>query len=90
MSVSEERLQILLPKSLKDFLKKAARRRGLSVGAYIRGLIEADRKVTETEQETLSFPFGEKPIRTGRTTGSVSSCRGSPGMRTRRSNLRVR
>ncbi len=69
MAISEERLQILLPRSLKDFLREAARKKGLSVGEYIRRLLEADRQGSEENSE--AFPFGEEPIRTGRRRGSV-------------------
>ncbi len=69
MAISEERLQILLPKSLKDFLTRAAARKGISVGEYIRRLVEAASR--ESVEENTAFPFGENPIRTGRKRGSV-------------------
>jgi hypothetical protein len=69
MAISEERLQILLPKSLKDFLKAAATRKGISVGEYIRRLLEAARR--DSAEDNVSFPFGANPIRTGRKRGSV-------------------
>jgi hypothetical protein len=71
VAVSEERLQILLPRSLKKFLREAASRRGVSIGAYIRQLIEADQNRAGSGDDTTPFPFGVNPIRTGRTRGSV-------------------
>lgn len=71
MAISEERLHILLPASLKASLRRLARDRGLSVGEYIRRLVEKDIGQLESRGPTRPFPFGEKPVRSGRTRGSV-------------------
>ena len=72
MPISEERLQVLLPRRLKDALKLAARREGVSAGEYVRKLIDADlRRRREGKSQAVRFPFGEDPIRTGRRRGSV-------------------
>ncbi len=71
MAISEERLQLLLPKKLKAALRKQARRRAKTIGAYVRELIESDLRKTAHERVGVDFPFGEKPIHTGRTHGSV-------------------
>jgi hypothetical protein len=42
MALSEERLQLLLTKHLKASAVEAARRKGVSLGEYVRSLIEAD------------------------------------------------
>ena len=42
MPISEERLQLLLPERLKRSAKERAQRLGLSIGAYVRRLIESD------------------------------------------------
>ncbi len=70
MAISEERLQLLLPKQLKQDLQKHAKRLGVSIGEYVRRLIETDLREND-EARTIDFPFGENPIRTGRTRGSV-------------------
>ncbi len=70
MAISEERLQLLLPKRLKQELQRQAKRLGVSIGAYVRRLIESDLRKNGDEQR-VDFPFGENPIRTGRTRGSV-------------------
>lgn len=70
MVISEERLQFLLPKQLKQDLQKHAKRLGVSIGEYVRRLIETDLRGND-EERTIDFPFGENPIRTGRTRGSV-------------------
>ena len=70
MSISEERLQLLLPGQLKRELQREAKRLGVSVGEYVRRLIE--KELYESGQRgSIDFPFGENPIRTGRTRGSV-------------------
>jgi hypothetical protein len=71
MAISEERLQILMPRTLKETLQELARRSGVSVGEYIRRLIEAELARTEKGAASDSFPFGDDPIRTGRRRGSV-------------------
>jgi hypothetical protein len=69
--LSEDRLQVLVPRRLKESLRAAARNAGLSIGEYVRRLIEADLRGTRRTGGTIHFPFGEQPIRSGRTTGSV-------------------
>ncbi len=71
MPISEERLQLLLPERLKRSAKGRAQRLGLSIGAYVRQLIESDLEQTGRDAPTVDFPFGGKPISTGRTHGSV-------------------
>ncbi len=70
MAISEERLQLLLPKQLKQDVQRHAKRLGVSIGEYVRRLIETDLRRND-EERTIDFPFGENPIRTGRTRGSV-------------------
>jgi hypothetical protein len=70
MAISEERLQILMPRRLKATLQAAARRKGVSAAEYIRGLVEADLG-RAAEGASSPFPFGKRPIRTGRKRGSV-------------------
>lgn len=70
MAISEERLQLRLPKQLKQKLRRQAKRAGVSVGEYVRRLIEMDHRRNDGERE-VDFPFGKNPIRTGRTRGSV-------------------
>ena len=71
MAISEERLQLLLPKRLKRAVQKRARDLGLSVGEHVRRLIEEDLDGSTRMGEAVSFPFGDRPLRTGRTRGSV-------------------
>lgn len=71
MPISEERLQMLLPRSLKRSAKERAQRLGLSIGAYVRRLIESDLEQTGRGAPVVDFPFGGRPISTGRTHGSV-------------------
>lgn len=71
MAISEERLHLLLPASLKHALTERAERLGVSVGEYVRWLIRTDLESTRSEGEGVSFPFGKNPIDTGRTQGSV-------------------
>lgn len=71
MAISEERLQLLLPKQLKGAVQRHAGQLGLSIGEYIRRLIESDLRRARQEHTKVEFPFGENPIRTGRTHGSV-------------------
>jgi hypothetical protein len=69
MGISEERLHVLVPLDLKSSLKEAARKKGVSVGEYVRRLIDVD--LRRGGKRRVSFPFGENPIRTGRRRGSV-------------------
>ena len=71
MAISEERLQLLLPGQLKRAMQRQAKRLGVSIGEYVRRLIEADLRSSEVEQSRVDFPFGKNPIRTGRTRGSA-------------------
>ncbi len=71
MAVSEERLQLLLPRRLKQAIKRQANRLGVSIGEYVRQLIEADLRSGDAEHPAVDFPFGKNPIHTGRTRGSV-------------------
>ncbi|MFQ5705364.1 MAG: hypothetical protein ACE5HT_15270 [Gemmatimonadales bacterium] len=75
MGVSEERLQLLLSRRLKAEAKRRAEGLGVSVGHYVRQLIEDDvRGVREPARgggPAMSFPFGDRPIATGRRRGSV-------------------
>jgi hypothetical protein len=70
LSISEERLQLLLPRDLKSSAQRRAKRIGVSLGEYIRRLIEADLRGAVREP-AVEFPFGDHPISTGRTHGSV-------------------
>lgn len=70
MAISEERLQILVPKRLKQALRRQADRLGVSAGEYVRHLIEMDLRQS-SEGQQVDFPFGKHPIHTGRTRGSV-------------------
>ncbi len=71
MPISEERLQLLLPRRLKRSAKERAQRLGLSIGEYVRRLIESDLEQTGRGAPAVDFPFGGQPISTGRTHGSV-------------------
>jgi len=71
MAISEERLQLLLPKRLKVSLQEKARRVGLSVGAYVRRVVEKDLKGSHSGHSGVYFPFGQAPIHTGRKRGSI-------------------
>lgn len=71
MAISEERLQLLLPKRLKRAVQERARHLGLSVGEHIRRLVEADLNAAGQGRGGIKFPFGDRPIHTGRTHGSV-------------------
>ena len=71
MAISEERLQLLLPKRLKRAVQERARQLGLSVGEHVRRLIEEDLDGSARNDEVVRFPFGDRPLRTGRTRGSV-------------------
>lgn len=71
MAISEDRLQLLLPRRLKRAVQERARHLGLSVGAHIRSLIETDLEGSARSGEVISFPFGDQPLRTGRKHGSV-------------------
>ena len=71
MPISEERLQVLLPRRLKQSLLEAARKEGFSVGEYVRRLIDSNLRLREQKGQVVLFPFGVSPIRTGRRRGSV-------------------
>ena len=71
MAVSEERLQFLLPRQLKRRVERQAKRLGVSIGEYVRRLLETDLREKKDGQARLEFPFGKNPIHTGRTRGSV-------------------
>jgi hypothetical protein len=71
MSISEDRLQLLLSRELKRAAQEKSRRLGLSVGEYVRQLLERDINADGEAPPRNPFPFGEAPIRTGRTRGSV-------------------
>lgn len=71
MATSEERLQLLLSRQLKATAKRRAEGLGVSVGQYVRQLIEDDVRAMRESGVGLSFPFGGRPIKSGRTRGSV-------------------
>lgn len=71
MATSEERLQLLLSRQLKATAKRRAEGLGVSVGQYVRKLIEDDVRAVRERGVGLSFPFGDRPIKSGRTRGSV-------------------
>ena len=71
MAVSEERLQLLLPRQLKRRVERQATRLGVSIGEYVRRLLETDLRENKGGRPRLEFPFGKNPIHTGRTRGSV-------------------
>lgn len=71
MAVSEERFQLLLPRQLKRALARQAKQLGVSIGAYVRRLIEMDLRLGEGGPPKVDFPFGKNPIHSGRTRGSV-------------------
>lgn len=71
MSISEDRLQLLLSRELKRAAQEKSRRLGLSVGEYVRQLLERDIGASREAPTQDPFPFGEAPILTGRTHGSV-------------------
>jgi len=71
MAISEERLQLLLPRRLKRAVQERARNLGLSVGEHIRRLIETDLDAAGQRGAGVNLPFGDQPIHTGRTRGSV-------------------
>ena len=71
MSISEDRLHLLLPRRLKRAARDRARGRSLSVGEYVRRLIKADLDGLEGMLPVVDFPFGKNPIQTGRTDGSI-------------------
>jgi hypothetical protein len=66
ISVSEERLQLLLPRDLKQQLATAAGWAGVSAGAYVRRLLEGDLTPGKGGARSV-FPSGEAPIQTRRT-----------------------
>ena len=70
MAISEERLQLLLPRQLKRELQREAKRLGVSLGEYVRRLVEKELRKNSGGQ-TVEFPFGTNPIHTGRKRGSV-------------------
>jgi hypothetical protein len=71
MATCDERLQVLLPKRLKESALVAAKTKGLSVGEYVRQLIDADLRRHATRTKEPVFPFGDTPIRSGRKKGSI-------------------
>lgn len=71
MPISEERMQLLLPRRLKAAAQRRAKRLGLSVGHYLRQLIEGDVRNADRQGAGVPFPFGERPMSTGRTRGSI-------------------
>jgi hypothetical protein len=71
MAISEARLQLLVPREFKRAVQRHAGRLGLSVGEYIRRLIKKDLPPQKPQHARARFPFGENPIHTGRTRGSV-------------------
>lgn len=71
MAISEKRLQLLLPSRLKHAIERQAKRLGVSIGEYIRRLVEADLRSSQADHPKVDFPFGKNPIHTGRTRGSV-------------------
>jgi hypothetical protein len=71
MRISEERLHLLLPRSLKHALTERAEKLGVSVGEYVRRLIRTDLESDRLKGNAVNFPFGKNPIDTGRTQGSV-------------------
>ncbi len=72
MAISEERLQLLLPRRLKMSLREKARRVGLSVGEYVRRLVENDLRENRPSRTAVYFPFGQTAIHTGRKRGSMN------------------
>lgn len=70
MPISEERLQMLLPTELKDAARGRAEKLGISLGEYVRTLIETDLRDRAGGDVTVHFPFGHAPIRSGRRHGS--------------------
>jgi len=54
-----------------DEAEAKAKRLGMSIGAYVRRLIEVDLGNGESGDQKRDFPFGKNPIHTGRTKGSV-------------------
>ena len=70
MAIAEERLQVLVPRKLKQRLADEARRCGLSVGELVRRTLES-RVPGKDGGDVASFSFGEAPIRSGRRRGSV-------------------
>ncbi len=70
MPISEDRLQMLLPTGLKDAARGRAEKLGISLGEYVRSLIETDLREGAPSDVGLHFPFGHTPVRSGRTRGS--------------------
>ena len=71
MPISEERIQLLVPRQMKKDINRQARRLGLSVGEYLRRVVAADLRMNAEGSDVVPFPFGETPIRSGRKRGSV-------------------
>ncbi len=69
--ISETRLQLLVPRRLKMSLQQVSRAQGVSVGEYVRRLIDADLGRSGAQLRVTNFPFGQNPIRTGRRHGST-------------------
>jgi hypothetical protein len=61
---------MLLPKELKDAARGRAERLGVSLGEYVRTLIENDLNEDRRAPVVFPFPFGNTPVRSGRTHGS--------------------
>ncbi len=70
MSISEERLQILLPRGLKEAARERAQKLGISLGEYVRALLDADLEDHAKRDVSVFFPFGYEPVRGGRPHGS--------------------
>ena len=71
MAISEDRLYMLLPRQLKRAVSDRAERMGISVGEYVRRLIQADLQGSDGGVPAVEFPFGRHPVKTGRTKGSI-------------------
>jgi len=71
MAISEERLQLLVPRKLKERVERHAKKLGVSIGEYVRRLIEADLREQKGGSSKIDFPFGKNPIHTGRRRGST-------------------
>jgi hypothetical protein len=65
MPISEERIQLLVPRRMKKEISRQARRLGLSVGEYLRRLVAADLRKNADGSAAVDFPFGETPYAPG-------------------------
>lgn len=63
---------MLLPRSLKESARRRAEEFGISLGEYVRNLIETDLLKGPSSNAGLHFPFGDAPVHSGRTRGSES------------------